>query len=81
MVALALRKYTQDRLLGDVWKRPDLSRRDRSLVTLDTLFGRNLTIGLSDQLKLALDRWCEAGVDFGRSSPILRSCRRWQPLW
>src|SRR5437588_12190191 len=34
MVAPALDKYTQDRLLGDVWKRPGLSRRDRSVVTL-----------------------------------------------
>ena len=34
MVAPALDKYTQDRLLGDVWKRPGLSPRDRSIVTL-----------------------------------------------
>jgi hypothetical protein len=26
MVAPALEKYTQDRLLGEVWKRPGLSR-------------------------------------------------------
>ena len=55
MVAPALDKYTQDRLLGDVWKRPDLSRRDRSVVTLAALIGRNQTIALSDHLKLALD--------------------------
>ena len=34
MVAPALDKYTQDRLLGDVWKRSGLSRRDRSVVKL-----------------------------------------------
>jgi 4-carboxymuconolactone decarboxylase len=45
----------QVRLLGDVWKRPDLSRRDRSVVTLAALIGRNQTIALSDHLKLALD--------------------------
>src|SRR5205807_7628713 len=28
MVAPALEKYTQDRLLGEVWKRPGLSARD-----------------------------------------------------
>jgi len=31
MVAPALDKYTQDRLLGEVWKRPGLSPRDRSI--------------------------------------------------
>jgi alkylhydroperoxidase/carboxymuconolactone decarboxylase family protein YurZ len=55
MVAPALNKYTQDRLLGDVWKRPGLSRRDRSVVTLAALIGRNQTTALSDHLKLALD--------------------------
>ena len=55
MVAPALDKYTQDRLLGDVWKRPGLSRRDRSVVTLAALIGRNQTIALSDHLKRALD--------------------------
>jgi 4-carboxymuconolactone decarboxylase len=55
MVAPALDKYTQDRLLGDVWKRPGLSPRDRSVVTLAALIGRNQTIMLSDHLKLALD--------------------------
>src|SRR5215216_1650790 len=55
MVAPALDKYTQDRLLGDVWKRPGLSRRDRSVVTLAVLIGRNQTIALPDHLKLALD--------------------------
>ena len=55
MVAPALDKYTQDRLLGDVWKRPGLSRRDRSVVTLAALIARNQTIALSDQVKLALD--------------------------
>ena len=33
-VAPALEKYTQDTLLGDLWKRPGLSPRDRSGVTL-----------------------------------------------
>jgi 4-carboxymuconolactone decarboxylase len=55
MVAPALDKYTQDRLLGEVWKRPGLSPRDRSVVTLAALIARNQTISLSDHLKLALD--------------------------
>jgi 4-carboxymuconolactone decarboxylase len=54
-VAPALDKYTQDRLLGEVWKRPGLSPRDRSVVTLAALIGRNQTIELSNHLKLALD--------------------------
>ena len=55
MVAPALDKYTQDRLLGEVWKRPGLSPRDRSIVTLAALIGRNQTDALADHLKLALD--------------------------
>jgi 4-carboxymuconolactone decarboxylase len=55
MVAPALDKYTQDRLLGEVWKCPRLSPRDRSVVTLAAMIGRNQTIALSDHLKLALD--------------------------
>jgi 4-carboxymuconolactone decarboxylase len=55
MVAPALDKYTQDRLLGEVWKRPGLSSRDRSVVTLAAMIGRNQTIALADHLKLALD--------------------------
>jgi 4-carboxymuconolactone decarboxylase len=55
MVAPALDKYTHDRLLDDVWNRPRLSRRDRSVVTLAALIARNQTIALSDQVKRALD--------------------------
>jgi len=33
-VAPALDKYAQERVLGDVWKRPGLSPRDRSIATL-----------------------------------------------
>ena len=54
-VAPALDKYTQDRLLGEVWKRPGLSPRDRSVVTLAAMIGRNQTIALADHLKFALD--------------------------
>jgi 4-carboxymuconolactone decarboxylase len=54
-VAPALDKYTQDRLLGEVWKRSGLSPRDRSVVTLAAMIGRNHAIALADHLKLALD--------------------------
>jgi alkylhydroperoxidase/carboxymuconolactone decarboxylase family protein YurZ len=39
-VAPALEAYTQERLYGDVWKRPDLTPRDRSLITLAALIAR-----------------------------------------
>jgi len=55
MVAPALERYTQDRLLGEVWKRPGLSPRDRSIVTLSVLITRNQTIEMAYYLSLALD--------------------------
>jgi 4-carboxymuconolactone decarboxylase len=55
MVALALEKYTQDRVLGDLWKRPGLSPRDRSIVTLAVLIARNQTIDMPYYLGLGLD--------------------------
>src|SRR5947208_1323049 len=55
MVAPALDKYTQDRLLGDVWKRPGLTPRDRSIVTAAALIARNQTIEMQYYLNLALD--------------------------
>lgn len=54
-VAPALEKYTQDRLLGEVWKRPQLSARDRSIVTLAALIARQQTIEMPLYLNLALD--------------------------
>ena len=55
MVAPALERYTQDTLLDGVWKRPGLSARDRSIVTLAALIARNQTIELPFYLGLALD--------------------------
>jgi 4-carboxymuconolactone decarboxylase len=55
MVAPALEKYTQERLFGDVWKRPGLAPRDRSIVTLAALIARNQTIEMLFYLNLALD--------------------------
>ena len=55
-VAPALDKYTHDRLLGDVWKRPGLGPRDRSVVTIAALIARNQTTELPyylDQLPQA----------------------------
>jgi 4-carboxymuconolactone decarboxylase len=55
MVAPALDEYTQERLLGDVWKRPDLAPRDRSIVTIAALIARNQTIEMPYHFNLALD--------------------------
>ena len=54
-VAPALAKYTQDALLGQVWKRSGLSTRDRSIVTLASLIARNQTVEMLFYLNLALD--------------------------
>ena len=54
-VAPALDRYARDRLAGDLWKRPDLSPRDRSLVTVAALIARHHTTELPRQLELALD--------------------------
>ena len=55
MVAPALDKYRQDRLFGDVWKRPGLNARDRSLVTLAALIARNQTIEMRSYMRLAFE--------------------------
>lgn len=54
-VSPALARYTTGPLLGEVWKRPDLSPRDRSLVTVAALIARNQTIEMPYHLNLALD--------------------------
>jgi 4-carboxymuconolactone decarboxylase len=54
-VAPALENYTQGRLLGEVWKRPDLSPRDRSIVTVAALIARNQTVEMPYYFNLALD--------------------------
>jgi 4-carboxymuconolactone decarboxylase len=55
MVAPALERYAQGALFGDLWRRPDLAPRDRSLVTLAALIARNQTAELPRYLDLALD--------------------------
>jgi 4-carboxymuconolactone decarboxylase len=55
MVSPALERYTQGPLLGDLWKRADLSPRDRSIVTLAALIARNQVIEMPYHVALALD--------------------------
>src|SRR5258705_5199351 len=54
-VAPALEAYTQNRLISDVWKRPGLAPRERSIVTLAALITRNQTIEMPYHFNLALD--------------------------
>lgn len=54
MVAPALERYAEGPL-ADVWKRPGLSPRDRSIVTLAALIARNQTIEMPHHYNLALD--------------------------
>jgi 4-carboxymuconolactone decarboxylase len=54
-VAPALERYREGTLLGDLWKGPDLSPRDRSLVTAAALIARNQTIEMPYHFRLALD--------------------------
>src|SRR5437764_1440605 len=53
-VAPALEKYAQGPIAG-LWKRPELSPRDRSIVTLSALIARNQTIEMPHYINLALD--------------------------
>ena len=54
-VAPALEAYTQERLYGDVWKRPGLTPRDRSLVTVAALIARDQTPALTYYLNQAIE--------------------------
>ncbi|NJO33802.1 MAG: carboxymuconolactone decarboxylase family protein [Rhodospirillales bacterium] len=46
---------TEKVLFGDVWERPGLSKRDRSLITVATLVALNRTEQLTGHLGRALD--------------------------
>jgi 4-carboxymuconolactone decarboxylase len=57
-VAPALEKYTQDRLYGEVWNRPGLNKRDRSLITIAAMIAR----GPAPALPYYADQAIENGV-------------------
>ncbi len=54
-------------LYGDVWRRPELSPRDRSLVTISVLIATGKTAQLAGHLGRALDN----GVQPGEASGLL----------
>jgi 4-carboxymuconolactone decarboxylase len=66
-VSPALERYRQTTLFGDLWQRPDLSPRDRSIVTLAALIARNQSSELPSCLEMALDQ----GVTPGEISEII----------
>lgn len=54
-VSPALEAYTTQDLYGKVWQRPDLSARDRSIVTVASLIARNQTTDMPAEFTRALE--------------------------
>ena len=59
-VSPALAHYTHTAIEEGLWKRPDLSPRDRSIVTVSALIARNQTIGMLHYFNIALDNHVKA---------------------
>ena len=57
-VAPKLADVTADLLFGDIWERPGLSKRDRSLITVATL----IALYRTDQLRGHIGRALDNGV-------------------
>src|SRR5947208_14159912 len=57
-VAPKLAQLTDDVLFGDVWERPQLSKRDRSLITCAAL----VATGKTEQMDFHIPRALENGV-------------------
>lgn len=53
-IAPKLVELTEQVVFGDIWERPGLSKRDRSLITVATLVALNRTEQLPGHLKRAL---------------------------
>ena len=54
-IAPALADYSDKVLFGDVWERPGLSKRDRSLITVASLVALYRTNELPGHIRRALD--------------------------
>jgi 4-carboxymuconolactone decarboxylase len=57
-IAPKLAELTDDVLFGDIWERPQLSKRDRSLITCAAL----VAIGKTEQMSFHFPRAIENGV-------------------
>lgn len=66
-VSPALERYRREPLQASLWKRPQLSPRDRSIVTIAALIARNQTAEQAHYLGVALDN----GVQPGELSEII----------
>ena len=66
-IAPGLARLTDDVLYGDVWRRPELSPRDRSLVTISVLIATGKTAQLGGHLGRALSN----GVQPSEASGLL----------
>ena len=54
-IAPEFAKLTQEFLFGDIWKRPELSQRDRSLITVTCLVALNRIEQVEFHLKKAFE--------------------------
>jgi 4-carboxymuconolactone decarboxylase len=68
-VAPALERYAQGVVLGDLWKRPGLSPRDRSIATVAALIARDQAVELPYYVNLAIDNGVKPGGDIGDHHP------------
>lgn len=66
-VSPALARYTREGALAELWQRPQLSRRDRSVVTVAILVARNQPADLKHHVGAALDN----GVTAAEVSEII----------
>ena len=66
-VVPALIHYTETVLFGDVWERPGLSKRDRSLIVVATL----IALGREKQLPGHLERALNNGVTKAELSEVI----------
>jgi len=57
-IAPQFTKLTQDFLFGDIWKRPELSQRDKSLITVSVLAALNRI----EQIEYHLNRGLDNGL-------------------
>lgn len=60
-VAPQLFDYTQNLLFGEIWKRPELVRRDRSMITMAALVSGGHTAQMTGHFNLALDNGVKPG--------------------
>jgi 4-carboxymuconolactone decarboxylase len=66
-VSPALASYTEKSINQELWNRPELSARDRSLITIAALIARIQMIGMLHYFNIALDN----GVTAGELSEII----------